>query len=280
MEVVVIDDASPDNSGELIAPYTADDSVRFVQHEHNKGAIETWNEGFLMARGKYVARIDSDDRIRPGFLEKTVPMLEQHPGVGMVSGDIALIDGAGRITSPHNNVKRGDQPVIGNELKAILKNNYIPAPTVLARREAWSLSVPMPGWLGFCDWYQSVQMALKWDFAYVDDVLADYRVHGGNMHSSMIRDRTGEQTTFRVINEVFNSAGQSFTRKERREILAENYRHYGDNYFGAGMMSDARRCYTRALYNGCSLNPTARRWLGSLLPQALYANIKMFARGV
>jgi len=274
IEIIVIDDASPDKSGELVKHYTDDPRLKFLQHKENQGAIATWNEGFQLARGKYISRIDSDDRLRRDFLKKTVPILERSSNVGLVYGDIALIDSTGKITSEKNNVNRGNQALIGDELKAILTSNYIPAPTVLARREAWMLSIPMPVWLGFCDWYQSVKMAQQWDFAYVDEVIADYRVHGGNMHSSMIRDRTGEATTFRVIQEVFDDEKKSFSRAEQREILAENYRNYGNNYFGAGMWKDARRCYGKALMNGVRMNPTLRRWVVSFFPQNFYTAVK------
>ncbi len=276
IEIIVIDDTSPDRSGELVEDYTDDPRLKFVQHDKNRGLVDTWNEGFQMACGKYIARIDSDDRLRSDFLKKTVPVLENHPEVGLVYGDIALIDSSGRITSEKNNVNRGEQPLTGNELKAILTSNYIPAPTVLARREAWMLSIPMPDWLGFCDWYQSVKMAQQWDFSYVDDVIAEYRVHKGNMHSGMILDRSGEETTFRVIRDVFENKKNRFSKTERKSILAENYKHYGNCYFGAGMLKDARKCYRQALLNGAGLNPTFRRWIASFLPKKAYSSTKKF----
>ena len=64
LEIIIIDDASTDGSGELAKSYTRDPRVRFIQHEVNQGAIETWNQGFIEAKGKYVSRIDSDDRYR------------------------------------------------------------------------------------------------------------------------------------------------------------------------------------------------------------------------
>jgi len=66
-DVTVIDDASTDYTGELIAAIS-DSRVRVVRHAQNAGAIATANEGYAAMRGKYVIRIDSDDRLRPHFL--------------------------------------------------------------------------------------------------------------------------------------------------------------------------------------------------------------------
>ena len=53
----------------------------------------------------------------------------------MVYGDIATIDETGTVTSEGGNVSRGDLPLEGNELIPLLERNYVPAPTVIARRQ-------------------------------------------------------------------------------------------------------------------------------------------------
>src|SRR5258705_5065850 len=70
-ELIVIDDASTDESVEVIEAFR-DPRIRFLRHRENLGAASTITEGLYSARGAYVARIDPDDRYRPHFLNRTV----------------------------------------------------------------------------------------------------------------------------------------------------------------------------------------------------------------
>lgn len=277
-EVVIVDDASTDGSIDIVEEYAKHDKVRLIQHEINQGAIASWNDGFQATQGEYVVRIDSDDRLRSDFLSRTVPLLDKHPKVGLVYTDVALIDNTGRVTATSGNVARPNIRSPANELLELLASNYIPAPTCIARRDAWNLSLPMPGWLGFCDWYQTVQVARRWDFYFLDEVLADYRVHGGNMHTAKILDRGAEETTFKILDLVFDAEGSKIDIAARKHILATNAKNYGDGYFGHEMISDARRCYGRAMLNGSRDVGVIRRWLATFFPPSLYRRVKQWFR--
>jgi glycosyltransferase involved in cell wall biosynthesis len=247
LEIIVIDDASTDGT-EAVARSFRDPRIRFIRHEQNRGAIATANEGYALAQGAFVARLDSDDRYRPEFLARTVPVLQADPRLGLVYGDIAMIDPEGRVTVPRGNVRRGGRPARGNEWLALLEDNFIPAPTTLMRREALRPWLPIPPQLRFLDWYLTVGVTEEWESCYLDEVLADYRIHGENMHRAMIRDRSGEATVFRVLDMVFSRpARRAEKTAARHRIYAANYLVQGDKYFGYGMNADARRCYLRAI---------------------------------
>jgi glycosyltransferase involved in cell wall biosynthesis len=248
-EIVIVDDASTDGTEGVVRSYT-DPRIRYLRHATNQGAFVTVNHGFQQAQGKFVARIDSDDRYRSNFLTSTLPILQKYPEVGLVYGDIAMIDVQGIVTSEKGNVKRGDRPAKGNELIPLLTENFIPAPTILARREAWEDALPVPEGYSFCDWFLSVNIAKKWEFFYLDQVLADYRIHPQNMHRAMIRDKMGERITMEILAQVFREADQrSELREAKRSIYARNYNVLADKYFGSQMNADARRCYLATLYH-------------------------------
>ena len=70
-EIILVDDASPDNCFELCQKlYGGNDKVKFIRHEKNCGLGITRNTGIKNARGKYVYFVDSDDFILPQALEK------------------------------------------------------------------------------------------------------------------------------------------------------------------------------------------------------------------
>jgi glycosyltransferase involved in cell wall biosynthesis len=94
-EFLIIDDGSTDSSPQILAEYARRDSrVRILSHE-NKGLTKSLNEGLREVRGKYLARMDSDDISLPQRFERQVKFLDQHPDHVMVGSRCMLIDPAG-----------------------------------------------------------------------------------------------------------------------------------------------------------------------------------------
>jgi glycosyltransferase involved in cell wall biosynthesis len=246
-DIIAIDDASTDDTPAVLSSF-ADPRLRVVTHEVNMGHVATVNEGLAAARGRYVARIDADDRYRPNFLATLLPKFELSPRIGMVYGDACVIDGEGRINVDRCDRVHGGRDFVGNELTAILENNFICAPTAIARREAWQANLPIWEGLAFNDWYFNVQFARAYDFCYVNEVVADYRVHARNHHARIVLDRTEEASIVRVLDHVFGQQDQdadleSRKQRSRGRIYAAQYLTLAEKYFGAGMYADARRCY-------------------------------------
>lgn len=69
-ELILVDDGSPDNCGAICDMYAArDDRVRVI-HKPNGGLSDARNAGLEMARGEYIAFVDSDDWVAPDYLER------------------------------------------------------------------------------------------------------------------------------------------------------------------------------------------------------------------
>ncbi|GAA4693749.1 bifunctional glycosyltransferase/CDP-glycerol:glycerophosphate glycerophosphotransferase [Phytohabitans rumicis] len=87
IEVIAVDDASPDSCGEIFAEYAARDSrVQVIALEQNVGLGEARNVGLDRATGEYVWFIDSDDWIEPDCLAKVAARLRQ------TSPDMLIVD--------------------------------------------------------------------------------------------------------------------------------------------------------------------------------------------
>jgi len=77
LEVIVSDDASPDDSIEIVRQYTArDPRVRLIAAEENKGPAAARNRGIDAARGEWIAIVDSDDIVHPERLEILIAAAE------------------------------------------------------------------------------------------------------------------------------------------------------------------------------------------------------------
>jgi glycosyltransferase involved in cell wall biosynthesis len=97
VRVLIIDDASPDDSAEVARKIAArDPRVEVIVHAANKGNIATYNEGLLeWAEGDYCLVMSADDRLTPGALRRARDLLDAHPSVGFVYGrSLWYMDGA------------------------------------------------------------------------------------------------------------------------------------------------------------------------------------------
>lgn len=85
-ELIILDDASTDNSVEIIRRIAAENPfIRLVQNEKNLGCMPTLNKGLELARGDYVFTGGVDDEVMPGFFEKSMTLLAKYPEAGLCS---------------------------------------------------------------------------------------------------------------------------------------------------------------------------------------------------
>lgn len=87
-ELIIVDDASTDNSWSIIQLYAKKDSrIRILKHEFNKGLHQVINTGLALSKATYFQVQSADDIFLPGFLEKTLRFLTRHPEIGLCCSD-------------------------------------------------------------------------------------------------------------------------------------------------------------------------------------------------
>ncbi len=74
IEIIVVDDASTDNSSEVLEKYA--DSIRYVKLATNSGGALARNHGAKLATGEFIAFLDSDDEWLPDCLERKVEYMK------------------------------------------------------------------------------------------------------------------------------------------------------------------------------------------------------------
>ena len=91
LEIIVVDDGTPDNSMQVVDRYAAGDNrFRVVAHERNRGLMQARKTGYMMAEGDYVLFCDSDDYLPPRAVE-TFYNEAMRTGADVVSGDLTLV---------------------------------------------------------------------------------------------------------------------------------------------------------------------------------------------
>ncbi len=94
-ELLIIDDASRDDSLEIIRSYqTKDPRIVIYSNPVNVGQTKSLNVGLNLARGKYVARMDADDLVFPSWLAELSSFLKENPEIAVVSAKAVVMNGS------------------------------------------------------------------------------------------------------------------------------------------------------------------------------------------
>jgi glycosyltransferase involved in cell wall biosynthesis len=92
-ELIVVDDASTDDTQAILARYT-DPRIRLRRLHRNSGRSAARNVALGAARGRYIALCDSDDISLPHRFARQVEFLDAHPEIDIVSSRLRLISAA------------------------------------------------------------------------------------------------------------------------------------------------------------------------------------------
>ncbi len=172
-ECLVVDESTDAASAEACRLFCAADlRFRYVRPERRLGLAASLNLGIAESGGELIARFDSDDLCDPGRMEAQVAFLEARPDVGVLGGQLAVIDDAGRPIGiqryplEHDEIERRFHLTTG-----------IAHPTVMMRRAVLgSAGVYDPAFRYAEDldlWLRLLNAGVR--FANLDSVLVQYR---------------------------------------------------------------------------------------------------------
>lgn len=128
LELIIVEDCSGENLAEVLDFCRNDDRVTIVTNERNLGAAGSRNRGIDMARGKYIAFLDSDDLWVPGKLRRQLDVLEESGAV--------LCCTARELMTPDGTLTGKVLPVEETiTYRDLLKHNPIACSSVMMRAE-------------------------------------------------------------------------------------------------------------------------------------------------
>ncbi|MFE7223385.1 glycosyltransferase family 2 protein [Nocardioides sp. NPDC057577] len=206
VDVLIVDDASPDGSADVARSLAAaDPRVDVLVHERNTGHIQTYNDGLSRVRGDYVTLVSADDVLMPDALTRAVALMEHHPGVGLVYGYARSFTDdlpVGPRRTRSWSVWSG-RDWLGTAARQ--GRCFLVSPEAVMRREAleqtdgYDPRLPHSG-----DFDMWLRTAVRWDVGRVDGpIQAAYRVHDANMHlteyAGWLTDLRERRRTFDVL---------------------------------------------------------------------------------
>ena len=123
IEIVLVDDGSPDKCGEICDQYAAKDSRIKVIHKINSGVNEARIKGFKESKGEYITFVDSDDYVNPLYVERLYwPIKEK----GVALSGVQWINVKGNIQRKDYRLRNGyfDRQGIEDILRTDFLFNY------------------------------------------------------------------------------------------------------------------------------------------------------------
>ncbi|HWH78784.1 MAG TPA: glycosyltransferase family A protein [Candidatus Binatus sp.] len=252
LEIIVVDDGSTDDTEQAVCSFR---HVQYIRQE-NAGPARARNVGIQKSHGEFVAFLDADDLWTAGKLSTQLDILNKHPDAALVFGDMKGFGvGIGAEPTMYEKYALGENyfgpgGLVIQAVQKLLKMNFIPTGTVVARRHAIidaglfdeSLKVVE-------DWDLWLRIALRHPIAYAGHVVMLRRLHGAN---------TSKQTeamsiaALKVIEKLGANEGAALQRASADVNchLRDGYRNLGYYYLRQLALQQARAAFLRSLSFG------------------------------
>ena len=182
LDVVILDDGSTDGTGDLLEHTFGDDPRVTVLRQENQGFVRSTNRVVAAATGELIGFLDGDDMWVRDRVRRQVALLDARPDVGLVHGDMEIVDAQGATMHPSFFGYSGFGEVPrGRILGTLLRMNVVTTSSIMVRASLRDRFLPVPDELFFPDWHVATMVAEVAAIEHVDGVTARYRSHSSNM---------------------------------------------------------------------------------------------------
>ena len=261
IELLILDDASPDHTPEVVRAFESDPRVRYVRQPRNLRLPGNWRVGLEMARGDYLCFLEDDDLLHPGFVECLLKPLLADPAIclsfcghGVIRADGSRDDDAtekcsrdyGRDTLPRGPVR---EPA-----RAALIHKSVNLTAALYRRRLLPPTVIDPAAQGAMDlWliYQVLRNSSGGGIYYLPERLMDYRIHDSamsNLAPLYVHEGMGYVYSHIADDDAFLSI-----RPEVRRKLQTYQTALGFTYLSESRFEEAQAAFARSRLCGMTL---------------------------
>jgi glycosyltransferase involved in cell wall biosynthesis len=208
-EIIIIDDASTDDSREVIAGFADENAcIKAFYNEKNSGVIQNANRGLSLSCGTYVFFAAADDYILPGFFEKLMAMAERYPGVGLLTSDPAFVCDEKLTTTPLplGGVERYlDRDAL---IRAQRASFFMIAghASVLNREAAIEAGALLPELCWHSDWLMNYTVAFRRGLAYFPEALSVMRMITTSYSASSMHVWTSQRPVLVALSRLLGEA--------------------------------------------------------------------------
>ncbi|MFC2157980.1 glycosyltransferase family 2 protein [Acidobacteriota bacterium] len=269
-EIVVVDDASKDNTAEVVEKIQ-DERIRYIKLEKNTGPSQSRNIGIEKSRGKYIAFLDDDDEWLPEKLEVQVRIFDEaDEKIGAVYSAFWRIQKNKRLYIPSKKIKKKEGDLLDN----VLKRYMIGTPAILVRKDVLDEVGYFDAELrALVDWDLWIRIARAYHFRFVDKPLTVSYYSKVSVSANRMNVIAAYEVLLKKHADII---------MKNRSVLAKIYLRMGNAYSHSGKASEGRSYFFLSLRNN-PFKPSA--WAGFLASiwgtrfYTMLVNIKKRIRG-
>jgi len=241
-EIVVGEDCSTDSTRRTVVEYLEKypELIRPLLRDENVGMHRNLEMTLRECNGKYVALLEGDDYWTcPDKLQKQAGFLDENPEFAIVFHNAMLMYDDERLgPKPH----RPDDQKEVSTIEDLLKGNYIPTCSVMFRNK---LIDTIPDWyytLAMGDWPLHIFNAQHGKIGYMDEVMADHRIHSDGAWTAQRNDRKLQLKALIEVYEHLNGYLEFRYEGLIRSVLSRRYRELAEEYERSGEQDLAEIC--------------------------------------
>lgn len=196
MEVIILDDKSPDNSVEVIEKYRNDPKVsHIVVNKENSGStFLQWNKGLALAKGEIIWIAESDDYCSPDFLESCVTEFMRMTDCAVVYCSSEYVDSEG---NDLGTFRRYDQSLYRMDGREFIRERmafgcdiWNASSAIFSKKLALTLSGDYQDFKACGDKLFWIYMAEKGNVVHVNSIMNYFRQHQNKVSPKRLRDGT------------------------------------------------------------------------------------------
>lgn len=196
VEVIVVNDGSPDDTDEVVQPYL--DRIIYVKQE-NKGLSAARNVGFRISRGEYICFLDADDILLPDKFERQLTVFNRDADLGVVISGFIFVEEDGQTP-----VQRIEKHWRADGLTRLLKHEVFPPHAALIRRTVLDDSSLFPEEIDTYesqeDWQLWLELALDGvQFSSVPEPTCLYRIRSDSIRANPLKHLDGARRVVRWL---------------------------------------------------------------------------------
>jgi len=185
----LIVDRTPEDSARWLESYRGRFDFRLVITPGETDWMSKTNTGFQQARGRYCCMLHTDDVWHPQRVARLRAAVERHPEAGLIFHPVRYVDTESRQLGQWRAPLPPDRLLDSSELlQHLIVQNFISCPAPLLRKDLLGSGIDPALWYTG-DWELYLRVACAAPAAYVDELLADFRLHTGSL--TMQRSRSG-----------------------------------------------------------------------------------------
>ena len=266
LRVLIIDDASPDNTTEVAKELVrSDPRVDYRKHTSNQGLIATANEGIAWASADYMLLLSADDYLLPDALLRSVDLMDDHPSVVFTFGGAIVLDQRGERSRLGTGVGAATRILSGVDFIALNHaRNIVPSPTAVVRT---SVQKKLGGYLADLPHTSDMEMWLRFaahgDVGVIAADQAVYRWHSANMSSGYSREEDLLQRKAAIEHFLNDSAARLANAGDLRAWLSRQLALDAISCASAAFNEGAIESSARLSQLALNIDPSvqgSRRW--------------------